>query len=169
MTGTAISLRRSPCRNQLLHTARLALADQSLSLRRPELARRTRISIRSPRPSKRERRRFRLRVDLGPPARRRRWAPASVDKPDSPLEEQSGANPSLAPQFPASWENTGKFINSDLRHSNFLSKTRVRSATYASIPCAAEQGNNCALAGIKSADQGKLFTGSGKTERSHAP
>jgi hypothetical protein len=27
-------LRRSPCRNQLLHTALLALADQSLSLRR---------------------------------------------------------------------------------------------------------------------------------------
>jgi hypothetical protein len=35
-------------------------------------------------------------------------------------------------QFPASWEDTGKFIDSDLRHPDFLSKTRVRSATYTS-------------------------------------
>ena len=28
---------------------------------------------------------------------------------DSPLEGQSRANPSLEPEFPASWENTGNF------------------------------------------------------------
>src|SRR6516162_10678335 len=49
--------------------------------------------------------------------------------------------------FPASWENTGKFIDSGLSHPNFQSKALVDQRLTVRIPCEMEQGNNCALAG----------------------
>jgi len=62
--------------------------------------------------------------------------------------KQSGANSSLwGANFPASWENTGKFIDSGFRHPNLPSKARLRSKPYRQIPCAAEQGINCVRAG----------------------
>jgi hypothetical protein len=44
--------------------------------------------------------------------------------------KQSGANSSLKAKFPASWENTGKFIDSGLRHPNLPSKALVGSEAY---------------------------------------
>jgi hypothetical protein len=44
--------------------------------------------------------------------------------------KQSGANSSLKkPKFPASWENTGKFIDSGFRCPNSSPKAQVRSET----------------------------------------
>ena len=39
-----------------------------------------------------------------------------------------------AAKFPASWENTGKSIDSGLGHSNLASKERVGSILYRRIP-----------------------------------
>ena len=60
---------------------------------------------------------------------------------------QSGANSSLKPNFLASWENTGKFINFSLHIRISHRKHDEDQYPTAKIPYAMEQGINCALAG----------------------
>src|SRR6516165_5646809 len=60
---------------------------------------------------------------------------------------QSGANSSLKPNFLASWENTGKFINFGLHIRISYRKHDWDQYLTAKIPYAMEQGINCALAG----------------------
>src|SRR6516162_8548079 len=66
---------------------------------------------------------------------------------DSPLEEAVRSELVSEGYFPASWENTGKFVDSGLSHPNFQSKALVDQRLTVRIPCEMEQGNNCALAG----------------------
>jgi hypothetical protein len=49
---------------------------------------------------------------------------------------ESRANPSLEPKFPASWENTGNFIDSGLGDASTVAKNAIRSVPYGPIPCA---------------------------------
>jgi hypothetical protein len=67
---------------------------------------------------------------------------------DSPLEEAVRSElVSETLKFPASWENTGKFIDSGVRCANFASKGQVGSELYKQIPYASEQGINWTAAG----------------------
>ena len=66
---------------------------------------------------------------------------------DSSLEEAVRSELVSEGYFPASWENTGKFVDSGLSHPNFQSKALVDQRLTVRIPCEMEQGNNCALAG----------------------
>ena len=79
-------------------------------------------------------------ADAAPPPRNRWFV-------DSPLEEAVRSELVSEGYFPASWENTGKFVDSGLSHPNFQSKALVDQRLTVRIPCEMEQGNNCALAG----------------------
>jgi len=71
---------------------------------------------------------------------------------------------SAGANFPASWENTGKFIDSGLGRPNFPPKSRVGSEPYSQIPYVAEQGNIVPEQGIKSAHQGSFHSDQARTE-----
>jgi len=60
---------------------------------------------------------------------------------------QSRANPSLVAHFPASWENTGKFIDSGPAARQRRPKMGIESEPYGPIPYASEQGIFYRLAG----------------------
>src|SRR6202040_616589 len=53
---------------------------------------------------------------------------------------QSRANPSLKPEFPASWENTGNSVRLGLRVRLLVRNRAAESITYDAIPYASEQG-----------------------------
>jgi hypothetical protein len=53
---------------------------------------------------------------------------------------ESRANPSLNPKFPASWENTGNFIDLDLGDASTVAKNAVQTVRYEQIPYAPQQG-----------------------------
>ena len=88
--------------------------------------------------------------------------------PDSALEEAVSSEPVSEAEFPASWENTGNFVDSGLGHPNFPSKVGILSMTYRQIPYATEQGTNCAVAGNQIGSSGKLLARSGNPSAARA-
>ena len=87
---------------------------------------------------------------------------------DSLLEEAVSSEPVSEAEFPASWENTGNFVDSGLGHPNFPSKVGILSMTYRQIPYATEQGTNCAVAGNQIGSSGKLLARSGNPSAARA-
>jgi hypothetical protein len=57
--------------------------------------------------------------------------------------KESRANPSLDPKCPASWENTGNFVDSGLHGASKAAKNGATSVSYGPIPYASEQGIFC--------------------------
>jgi hypothetical protein len=55
---------------------------------------------------------------------------------DSPLEEGVSSEPVSEPKFPASWENTGNFIDSGLGDATTVAKKAIQSVPYGPIPYA---------------------------------
>ena len=51
------------------------------------------------------------------------------------------------PKFPASWENTGNFIDSGLGGASTAAKKGIKSVSYGPIPYASKQGIFCGLTG----------------------
>jgi hypothetical protein len=66
---------------------------------------------------------------------------------DSPLEEAVTSELVSERKFPASWENTGNFIESGAQLHISSAKTRANSKVYEPIPYAPEQGIYFALSG----------------------
>jgi hypothetical protein len=64
------------------------------------------------------------------------FANVGGDHEPLPWRRESRANPSLKPKFPASWENTGNFIDSGLGDASTVAKNAIRSVPYGPIPCA---------------------------------
>jgi hypothetical protein len=80
----------------------------------------------------RMRRSIRIANPLVPAAERSRGPAFAITEfaTDSPLEEAVSSEPvSENRKFPASWVNTGKFIDFGLLHPNFPSKALVGSET----------------------------------------
>jgi hypothetical protein len=59
---------------------------------------------------------------------------------DSPLEEAVSSEPVSEAKFPASWENIGNFIDSELSSASTRAKKTINSVSYEPIPYAFEQG-----------------------------
>src|SRR5580700_10247111 len=70
---------------------------------------------------------------------------------------QSLANPSLKPEFPASWENTGNSVRLGLRVRLLVRNYVVYSMVYDAIPYASEQGIYFGLTGNQIGTSGNLF------------
>ena len=66
---------------------------------------------------------------------------------DSPLEGAVSSEPVSEAKFPASWENAGNFIDSELDGASTRAKKIIKSVPYGPIPYASEQGIFCGLAG----------------------
>jgi hypothetical protein len=66
---------------------------------------------------------------------------------DSPLEGAVSSEPVFEAKFPASWENAGNFIDSELDGASTRAKKVIKSVPYGPIPYASEQGIFCGLAG----------------------
>jgi hypothetical protein len=79
---------------------------------------------------------------------------------------QSGTNSSLKPNFPASWENTRKFINLWPLRSELPTEIPIRTnALQSEFPAQRNRELIVPEQGIKSAHQGSLLSYYGKTER----
>src|SRR5690242_1602538 len=112
-----------------------------------------------------------MRADCAGDRARRREFPHSTVRPraagksswgiefadDSPLEEGVSSEPvSEAPKFPASWENTGNFIDSGLGARQRWLKRASNQCVTDQFPTHPNREFFAALQGIKSDDQGNF-------------
>src|SRR5689334_11312165 len=104
-----------------------------------------RSSIQSFAPTARPAERHSTSTESGRDLASRHWVKFA---PDSVLEEAVSSEPvSWEPKFPASRENTGNFIDSELSGASTRAKKAINSVPYEPIPYASEQGIFCGLAG----------------------